>query len=100
MNPVAGLAILYAGWPATNALWLPKTGQGKNGRAIHDQPGQLVQGGEVFTTEHSLRYPVSTFPSVRQGDQFIVDGSTYTVTDAPLASLDGVECTVSMAKVA
>ena len=98
MDLANDLKLLYAGWPATTAFWLPKTGQGGTGRAIHNQPGNLIQGGEVFITEHTLQYAGSTFPGVRSGDQFVVDGHTYTVTDAPLATPDGLEYIASMAR--
>lgn len=92
------LTLLYAAWPATSVMWLPKAGQGKNGRAIFDQPGSIILGGDILATDCGLRYPASTFPSVRQGDTFIVDGITYTARENAQPTLDGLEYTVPLAR--
>lgn len=98
MDLTADLRLFYADWPATDVLWMPLVGQGGSGRAIHDHPGDIVLSGEALTTEHILRYPLSTFASVKQGDVFEIDGKTYVATDAPLSSQDGLECTVPLAR--
>ena len=98
MNPGAGLAVFYASWPATSALWQPKTGAGNTGRAIHNLPGTKIMDGEVVMTGHTLQYPASTFPAVRQGDRFIVDAEAFIVTEPPLATQDGLEYIAQLAK--
>ena len=98
MDLAADLRLLYAAWPATDVLWLPTAGQGKNGRAIHTRPGTSFQGGEVFMTGHTLRYPASAFPGARQGDRFVIDGETYAVTEPPLPTDDGQEVVAALAR--
>lgn len=92
------LRLLYADWPAIDAQWIPQTGPSVSDRAIHDHPGNIVLAGEALTTEHTLRYPLSSFPAVKQGDTFVIDGQSYITTDAPLSTLDGLECTVPLAR--
>lgn len=98
MDIANDLKLLYAGWPATSVLWLPKTGQGGSGRAIFDQPGTVILGGDILATDCALRYPASTFPNVRQGDAFIVDGITYIARENAQPSIDGLEHTVPLAR--
>jgi hypothetical protein len=97
MDFAADLSPLYADF-AVDVTLTPTVGSPSSGRAIHDHPGQAVIAGEAFTTEHALRYPVATFPAVKQGDTFAIGGQNYITTDAPLTTLDGLECTVPLAR--
>ena len=100
MDLTDDLRLLYADWPAVDVLWIPLISTGNGGRAIHDHPGTVALAGEALTTEHTLRYPVATFPAVKQGDAFTIGGQNYITTDAPLSSLDGLEYTVPLARTA
>ena len=82
MDFAADIAPLYADF-AIDVTLTPKIGSPSNGRAIHDHPGAVV---------------LATFPIVKQGDSFVIDGKTYIATDAPLSTLDGLECTVPLAR--
>lgn len=99
MNLSNDLSILYAAWPAATVLWLPRNGQGDTGRAILNQPGALVFGGSVQITEASLQYPTSSFSSVRQGDQFVVGGVTWSASAPAIPSQDGDESVVPIVRV-
>lgn len=99
MNPAAAdLAMFYADWPAVDVLWTPKVGSPASGRAIHDHPGQVLLSDGVAQTEHALRYPAASFPGVKVGDVFTVEGANYTVATAPIATLDGLELTVELGR--
>lgn len=92
------LSLLYAGWPAETVLWLPRSGQGDTGRAILNQPGAVVFDGEAQMTDASLQYPTSSFPTVRQGDRFVINGVTWSASAAALASQDGEESVVAIVR--
>ena len=96
MDFAANLAPLYADF-AIDVTLTPKIGSPSSGRAIHNHPGIVVLAGEALATEHTLRYPLATFPAVKQGDAFTIDGQNYITTDAPLSTLDGLERTVPLA---
>lgn len=65
---------------------------------ILDQPGMAVLGGDVVATDYALRYRVTSFPVVRRGDTFQIGSVTYTAREAGQPTLDGLECTVPLAK--
>jgi len=98
MNPSNDIAILYAGWPAQSVVWIPRNGQGRTRRAIFNQPGADIFDGVVQLTDASLQYPSDSFPNVRQGDRFIVDGHTWIASAPALPSRDGSESVVPVAK--
>lgn len=99
MNPAADLALFYAAWPATDVMFTPAAGgASKAGRAIFDQPGITVLGGEVLATDFTLQYPLTAFPGVKKGDRFQVCGVTYTVREFPQPTQDGLEVTVPLSK--
>ena len=98
MDFAADLLLFYAdfGQPATLH---PQAGGTVVGRALLDQPGTTLLGGELLATDLSLRYPAAMFPGVRRGDVFTVGGNTYTVREAPQpAILDGSELIVPLAQ--
>lgn len=66
--------------------------------ALHDQPGMTMIGGDILATDHSLRYPLATFPVVRKGDTFLIAGVTYTARENAQPLQDGLEYTVPLAK--
>lgn len=99
MNLAADLAMFYADFPAVDVTYTPTTGTGHAGRAIFDQPGMTIIGGEVLATDYSLRYPAATFPAVKRGDVFAIGGVSYTAREnAQPASVDGLEHIVPLAK--
>lgn len=92
------IAVFYADWPASDVTWVPKIGGGGRGRAIHKHPGQVLMGDTVMQTEHTLRYQAITFPGVKVGDVFTIDGVGYTVSSAPQAASHGLEFTVELGR--
>jgi hypothetical protein len=98
MDLTADLKLLYAAWPAEDVQWIPVSGTGSTKRAIHSMPSIAVHGGEAYTTEHTLRYPATSFVGAKEGDQFVIAGVTYKATDAPLTTEDGMEMVVPMAR--
>ncbi len=67
------------------------------GRVILDQPGANLFNGSVSTTDYTLRYPTATFP-VSRGDRFTIGGADYLASAAPSELADGLEATVTLAK--
>lgn len=98
MDLTNDLRIIYADWPAVDVLWEPKTGQGAVGRAILDQPGTVLLGGEVLATDYGLRYPAGNFPNVKKGDSFTIGASIYIARENAQPVLDGLEHIVPLAK--
>ena len=49
------------------------------GKAILNTPGMVAAGGEVLTTDYTLRYVTATFPGLVYGTAITVDGVAYTV---------------------
>ena len=98
MGFAADLAPFYADFGVT-ATWRPAVGGAPvSGKAILDQPGGSLFGGEVISTDTTLRYPVATFPRVEKGDRFTIDGADYLAREAALAVPDGLEATVPLTK--
>jgi hypothetical protein len=62
------------------------------GLGILDMPGEYVADGRVITNEYLLRAETSKFGTLTYGDTVTVDGSQYTVREAPLMVDDGVFC--------
>lgn len=98
MDFAADIDLLYADF-GTLVTWTPKVGLPVTARAIHDRPGTTMLGGEQFATDHGLRFPISSFPSVKRGDSFTVNGVAYVAREAgqPIGS-DGLEASVPLAK--
>ncbi|MCB1955217.1 MAG: hypothetical protein H6948_16135 [Zoogloeaceae bacterium] len=65
---------------------------------ILDLPGVVVLGGDVIATDYALRYRATSFSGVRRGDVFEIGGVTYSAREAGQATLDGLECTVPLAR--
>jgi hypothetical protein len=68
------------------------TAGGTEGLGILDMPGEYVADGRVITNEYLLRAETSKFGTLTYGDTVTVDGSQYTVREAPLMVDDGVFC--------
>lgn len=98
MNPAADLALFYVDFPAVDVSYTPLAGTASVGRAIFDQPGMTLIGGEVLATDYSLRYPATTFPNVKRGDAFGIGGVNYTARENAQPLIDGAEHTVPLAK--
>jgi hypothetical protein len=64
------------------------------GLGILDMPGDYVADGRVITTDYVLRAEASKFGGVSYGDSMTVDGTVYTVREAPLLVDDGVFCLI------
>lgn len=70
------------------------------GLGILDMPGEYVADGRVITNEYLLRAETSKFGTLTYGDTVTVDGSQYTVREAPLMVDDGVFCLLLLTVVA
>ena len=82
-----------------DVIYTPAAGSPVTGKALFDQPGTAIIGGEILATEYTLRYPLTTFPAVKRGDSFSIGGATYTAREsAQPASLQGDEMIVPLAK--
>ena len=66
--------------------------------AILDQPGTEIVGGEILATDYTLRFPAASFPAVKRGDTFVIDGTTYSAREAAQPLLDGGEHIVPLAR--
>lgn len=97
MDFASDLALMYDEF-GVDVLHTPATGAPVAGRAIFDQPGTALIGGEILATEFGLRFAASTFPAVRRGDRFAVAGANYTARENPQPTLDGLEFTVPLAR--
>lgn len=74
------------------------TGVPVDGLALYNAPGTVLLGGDMLATDHSLRYPAATFPSVKRGDAFTVGGVAYLAREHAQPLLDGLEMHVFLAK--
>lgn len=68
------------------------------GLGILDLPGEYVSDSRVITTEYVVRCESSKFGALTYGESVTVDGTTYTVREAPLPIDDGVFCLVLLTK--
>ena len=62
--------------------------------------GNVLLGATVAVqlTDASLQYPTASFPNVRQGDRFVVDGHTWIASAGATRLQDGGESIVPIAK--
>jgi len=98
MNFADEMPLFYADFGVL-AVHTPKAGgASSSGFVLHDQPGMTLIGGDILATDHSLRYPVATFPVVRKGDTFLVAGVSYSARENAQPLQDGLEYTVPLAK--
>lgn len=63
------------------------------------EAGQLEFGGEIVTTEPTLRYAVSLFPPLNRGSLLSVGGRNWKVRSSPRLLTDGKEAVVSLERV-
>ena len=98
MNTGNDLTLVYAGWPAQDVTWIPRTGMGGAQRAIFNEPGAALFDDAVQLTDASLQFPTASFPNVRQGDRFVVDGHTWIASAGATRLQDGGESIVPIAK--
>lgn len=75
--------VLFAGEP------VPRFGQ-------FSEAGQVEFGGELVTTEPSLRYPVALFPAMPRYTLLTVSGRTWKTRAAPRLLSDGREAVVAL----
>lgn len=68
------------------------------GKAKLLAPGKDLFNGSVATTDYTLRYPTATFSRVEVGDRITIGRTDYQVRDVPQPVSDGLEATVSLAK--
>lgn len=92
------LTLVYAGWPAQDVTWIPRNGTGATKRAIFNEPGAALFDDAVQLTDASLQYPTASFPNVRQGDRFVVDGHTWITRAGATRLQDGGESIVPIAR--
>ena len=100
MDDLYALRMFYADWPATTVRHEPAVGVPSEGRAIFDQPGSAILGGDVITTEPALHWPRTAFSNVKRGDVFVVDGKRYRVSQPPQPSVDGDEYSAPLERAA
>lgn len=62
------------------ASWAPQAGPAVAQDVFFDAPGGDVLDG-VFSRDYSVRYRTAIWPSVRESDVVIVNGTTYRVRD-------------------
>ena len=98
MDSSNDLTIVYASWPAQDVMWSPRSGAGDTQRAIFNEPGAALFDDAVQLTDASLQYPTASFPNVRQGDRFVVDGHTWIASAGATRLQDGRESIVPIAK--
>lgn len=98
MDFVAELPLFYADFGVTVTHTPKAGGAAVSGLALHDQPGMTVIGGDILATDHSLRYPTSTFPVVRKGDAFGIAGIAYVARENAQRLLDSLESIVPLEK--
>lgn len=92
------LSLAYADF-GLDVTHTPAVGSPATGKALFDQPGTAIIGGEILATDYTIRYPAATFPSVLRGDTFTIGGATYTAREsAQPASLQGDEMIVPLAR--
>lgn len=92
MDFAADLKLFYDGFAIDATHTSAAGGASRTGKAIFDQPGTALIGGDVLATDYSLRYPAATFPAVKRGDTFRINGATYTAREtAQPAVVDGLE---------
>jgi hypothetical protein len=92
------LTPIYAA-TAQTVTWTPAaTGVPVDGLAQFNGPGSVIVGGEMLATDYGLRFAASTFPAVKRGDAFTVDGVGYVARESAQPLLDGAEMHVPLAK--
>lgn len=92
------LAPFYADF-GLDVTHTPGVGSPATGKALFDQPGTTIIGGEILATDYTIRYPVTTFQAVKRGDQFTIGGATYTAREsAQPASFQGDEMIVPLSR--
>lgn len=100
MDGLYSLRMIYAAWPAKTVRHEPSVGAPREGRAIFDQPGATLLGGDVVTTAPALHWVRDAFQPVLRGDVFVVDGKRYRVSEPPQPSVDGDEFSAPLERAA
>lgn len=77
---------------------VPVTAGAVSGLGILDAPGEYVADGRVITTEYLLRAEAAKFGHLGYGSIVDVNGSVFTVREAPLMADDGVFCLLLLSK--
>lgn len=95
---LSDLAPFYADFAVT-VTHTPLVGSPATGLALFDQPGTVIVGGEILSTDYTIRYPATIFQAVKRGDSFTIGGATYTARESEQpASLQGDEMIVPLAR--
>lgn len=93
-------SIFYSDF-ADPVIWSPKGGGASvTGRALYRRPGEGFFNDALLGQEHTLRYPLATFPDVRKGDTFRIAGVDYIARENPQPRAAGQEAVVPLIKVA
>ena len=67
---------------AVVATFVPSTGGAAQSAAvIFDVPTETTLGGEVLTDEPAITYPATELPSIRAGDNGVIEGVQYRVRE-------------------
>lgn len=99
MQFAADLAACYADFGVQATHRPAAGGPPQEGLVLLDQPGGGIFGGELLTTDYTLRYPASVFPDVVKGDRFTLGHTDYVARESAQPLQDGLECTVPLARV-
>jgi hypothetical protein len=95
MFSAADFASLYADCGTVEAAHTPAGGGTATPvRVQFAAPGDVVLGGDALCVDYSVRYRVTSLPSVRRGDTFVIAGTTYRAREDAQPLLDGTEARV------
>lgn len=98
MDFAADLALFYADFGKL-VTWAPQVGSPVTARALRDAAGTTVIDGQQISIDPSLRFPLASFPAVKRGDAFTVDGVAYVAREhAAPVDIDGLEAVVPLAR--
>jgi len=98
MDFAGDLSLFYTDF-GTPVTWTPQAGSPVTALALHDLPGTTLIDGQLLATDHSLRFPLASFPAVKRGDAFTIEGVAYVAREgAQLIGVDGIEAIVPLAK--
>ncbi len=73
-------------------------GRPQVGLVYRRNPTTELFGGDIQIADAALRYRTAEFPDVQKGDRFAIGRTEYQVREAPSVKPDGLEATVSLAK--
>lgn len=91
MDFAADTPLMYSDFGVLVTLTPKGGGASTSALALHRRPGTTVIGGDLLVTEHTLRYPLASFPNVKRGDTFAIGSETFKVRENPQVTAAGLE---------